>query len=341
MRVALGWFCALVALALSFSLAQAQDAEPADAKLETVVSGLTNPAGIALQPETGVVFVADSGAGRVCRIVDGKLEAVIEGSPTESSGEGGRAVGPLGLVFVDKQTLAVGDGGYKSGEDTVRIFKLPTESMKALEYEQGATTKLKPVASRTTQTVNGDFSTLALAKHGLYAINAGGSGTVLKAGLKGTKFSELEPVIDVAQKVEGVKVSAITLSSRGEVVLGLHSSSADSPGCKIVFFSAKSNESLLQLETALSSISALAYSPKTGLLYALGSAADEPTKFGLFRLDSDTTSGLQRIKSTRIASLDQPNAMAFDKEGTAYITVGKADAGSDRPSGAVVKIGGL
>lgn len=59
-----------------------------DVKVETVVGGLTNPCGVAVQPETGVVFISDSGAGRVVRVVDGKLEAVITGFPKDVYGKG-------------------------------------------------------------------------------------------------------------------------------------------------------------------------------------------------------------------------------------------------------------
>ena len=74
-----------------------------DAKVETVVTGLTNPCGIAIQPETGHVFISDSGAGRVVRIVDGKIEEVIKGSRKDIYGKGPMYdVGPMGLAFLDK-----------------------------------------------------------------------------------------------------------------------------------------------------------------------------------------------------------------------------------------------
>ena len=49
----------------------------AEPKVETVAEGLTVPCCVAIQPGTGHVFVADSAAGRVVRIVDGKVEDVI------------------------------------------------------------------------------------------------------------------------------------------------------------------------------------------------------------------------------------------------------------------------
>jgi DNA-binding beta-propeller fold protein YncE len=101
-------------LVASWSLA----ASAQEAKVETVIGGLSNPCGVAVQPETGHVFVADSAAGRVIRIVDGKAQDVITGFPKDVFGKGPfYDVGPLGLVFLDKTTLVVGDGGFKDGEE--------------------------------------------------------------------------------------------------------------------------------------------------------------------------------------------------------------------------------
>ena len=99
--------------------------EPAS---ETLLSGLTNPSGVAVQPETGIVFVADSGTGRVVRVVEGKAEVVIQGFPLDSYGkEPSYAVGPLGLTFLDKDRLVVGGGGLPDGEELLRVYKLPAE----------------------------------------------------------------------------------------------------------------------------------------------------------------------------------------------------------------------
>jgi glucose/arabinose dehydrogenase len=60
-------------LALTCAALLAAPAIAQDASVETVVGGLNNPCGIAIQPETGHVFIADSGAGRVVRVVEGKI----------------------------------------------------------------------------------------------------------------------------------------------------------------------------------------------------------------------------------------------------------------------------
>src|SRR4051794_35865593 len=108
-------FAALVTLTLA---AMAQDA-----KVEQVVGGLTNPCGVAIQPGTNHVFLSDSANGRVCRVDNGKLVDVITGSPKDVYGKGPfYDIGPLGLIFTsDGKSLVVGDGGYKDGEECIRV----------------------------------------------------------------------------------------------------------------------------------------------------------------------------------------------------------------------------
>src|SRR6185369_11734799 len=97
-----------------------------ETKAETVLGGLSNPCGLAVQPETGHVFVADSAAGRIIRVVDGKAEDVVVGFPLDKYGKGPKFdIGPLGLAFLDKDTLVVGDGSFVDGQEYVRVFTVP------------------------------------------------------------------------------------------------------------------------------------------------------------------------------------------------------------------------
>ena len=56
-------------------------------EFEVISEGLSNPTGVAIQPGTGHVFVAESAAGRVIRIVDGQGSVLPEewGGPASST----------------------------------------------------------------------------------------------------------------------------------------------------------------------------------------------------------------------------------------------------------------
>ncbi len=93
---------------------------------EVVVAGLDNPRGIAIQPETGHVFVSESGRGRVIRIVDGQPQDVVVGFPLETIGQDpGERIGPLGLAFLNKDILVIGGGGQPDGQDVVYVVSVP------------------------------------------------------------------------------------------------------------------------------------------------------------------------------------------------------------------------
>src|SRR6478752_7685043 len=111
----------------SFALAQS-------AKVEEVVGGLSNPCGVAVQPGTGQAYLSDSANGRVCRVNGGKLEDVITGSPKDVYGKGPfYDIGPLGLGFTsDGKSVVVGDGGYKDGEECIRVYTVPEAGKSAI-----------------------------------------------------------------------------------------------------------------------------------------------------------------------------------------------------------------
>ena len=82
-----------------------------------------NPCGIAVQADSQHIFV--SMKERVVRLVPGETfeqsDEIVE-FPTDQYGKGPvYDIGPLGLVFVDAETLAVGGGGNGDGEDLVRF----------------------------------------------------------------------------------------------------------------------------------------------------------------------------------------------------------------------------
>ncbi len=82
-------FATLLTANLSAQDAAKADApKPAGPAMNVLVEGLDNPSGIAVQPETGVVFVSDSGAARIVKIVDGKIEPVVVEFKTDVYGKG-------------------------------------------------------------------------------------------------------------------------------------------------------------------------------------------------------------------------------------------------------------
>ncbi|MFO1066865.1 MAG: hypothetical protein U0892_23670 [Pirellulales bacterium] len=309
---AVTWFATL-ALCLTLGAARAQDG----LKVETIVEGLDNPAGLAIQPETGVVFVSESGASRVVKIVDGKAEPVVTDFPVDVYGKGPKYnIGPLGLLFINQNTLVVGGGDLPDGEEQLRVFDLKDlkEPLKADKSKLS-----KTLAAEGDIKGEGNFYALAATPDAIYVTCNGDDtkGWVSKATIKDGEITGYERYLATKEATEIDAPVGITISPRGELVVGQMGEITVPNDGLITFYDAASKEMLLNLKTNLHDITALAYSPR-GQLYALDFAWADTKQGGLFQILADGDKG---VKTKKIKELDKPTAMAFDAEGALYITV--------------------
>jgi DNA-binding beta-propeller fold protein YncE len=146
-------------------------------------------------------------------------------------------------------------------------------------------------------------------------------GWVARAEINGTKYGKLERWLPTKEMVQVDAPVGIAISERGEIVVGQFGENNKPHDSLVTFYSAKTGKMILNLQTNLYDITGLAYSPKTKLLYATDFAWMATGEGGLFRLDATQGEGAQAVKSTKIASLDKPTALAFAPDGTLYITV--------------------
>ncbi len=310
---------------------------------QTVVTGLDNPTGIAIQPATGHVFVADSGAGKVVRIIDGKAEEVVVGSPIDIYGKGPMYnIGPLGIAFFDKDTLVVADGGLVDGQECIRTFAVPSVGAAPVKYDADEKFKSNPLEEKDDLKAEGNFYGLVVTQSAAFVTSNGDDdkGWIAKIDIEGTKFGKLERFIATKEATNVDAPVAITLNPKtGDLVVGQMGEINVSKDGLLTFYSAKTGKKLLNLETGLHDLTGVAYSPKTGLLYGTDFAWMEPKEGGLFRLDADLVDGKQAIKAKKITAFDKATALAFAPDGTLYITViGSAKEGSDEKAGALLKI---
>ena len=329
---------AVTSLALVLYLFVAAHAQTA----VTVLDGLDNPSGLAVQPGTGHVFVSDSGAGRVVRVVDGKREDVIVGFPQDIYGKGPMYnIGPLGLAFLGSDTLVVGGGGKPDGEEKLRVYKVPAAGQAAIQADQmsssysiGATEEIKG---------EGNFYALATTKDSVLATSNGDDtkGWINRLEVKADgSLGEYKRFIATKEATEVDAPVAIAVSPRGEVVVGQMGEISVPEDGLLTFYHAKTGKMLLNLETGLYDITGLAYSPQ-GQLFATDFAWMATKEGGLFQLIATSEGGEQGIQAKKVLSLDKPSALAFGKDGALYITVfGTASEGSDKKPGKLLKIAG-
>lgn len=297
---------------------------------EVVLEGLRSPSAVAIQPETGTVFVAETAAGRVIRVVEGEAQGVITGFLSDEVTHPGEATGPVGLAFLSKQRLIVVTGNEKN----LRIYETPEPGGDEVTASDPAQ-QTAPLESED----EGGFHAVAVDSQAVYAaLGNEQTGWIARAEVDGDDLKDLAVHIDTQGAVSRGNPVALVLSPRREIVSGEIGSIGEEADSLLTFYNQKSKEVMLSLETGLRDMVAVAYSPQTGRLYAVDFSGAESSQGGLFRLDAVRRDGKQAIKATQILELARPTSLAFNSSGELLITVwGSADA--EAPAGQLLKIG--
>lgn len=308
--------CALCFAACT--VAVAQDAASTTTASEVLVD-LNNPCGVAIQPETGIVYVADSGNHQIIKVVDGKSVPAITDFPADVYGKGPMVnIGPLGLLFLDKSTLVVGGGGKPDGEELLRVYTLPEDGT-AIKADTMKTSF--PLAATDDVKGEGNFYALAKSPDAVYVTCNGDDtkGWVARAAVDGNSLTNFERYLATKEATEVDAPVGIAVSPEGYLVVG-QMGEINVPGDSLItFYDSVTKELRLNLATGLHDICAVAYSPRKQM-YVLDYSWADPTQGGLFQVleDASTESG---IRTKRIMTLDKPTSMAFDAEGNLYVTI--------------------
>lgn len=310
--------------------------------VETVVEGLNNPSGIAIQPETGHVFVADSGALRIIRVIDGKARDVIIDFPKDAYGKGPiYDIGPLGLLFLDKDTLVVGGGGKPDGKELIRVYKVPSVDEVPLRADETKSASMALVASGDTPG-EGNFYALAHGSKGIYVTCNGDDtkGWVSLATLKDGNLESFERKIATKEATNVDAPVGITMSPEGHVTVG-QMGEINVAGDSLLTFYNEEGELLGKFETGLNDITGLAYGPQHGRLFVTDFNWRDTNNGGLYKLVA-IIDDYETCKAVKIAKLRKPTALAFTPEGDLYITLaGDSSEAAPKPDGKLVLIRGL
>lgn len=306
------------------------------AEVVTLVKDLKNPTGIAVQPETGHVFVADSGNFRVVRFADGMLEEVITDFPKDKYGENPTFdIGPLGLAFIDKDTLVVGGGGKPDGEEMLRVYKVPAIGAAAIKADK-MHGDAKMLVAEDDVVGEGNFYGVAKGDKGIYVTCNGddGKGWVSMATLAGDKLNEFTRKIPTKELVEVDAPVAITISPEFYVAVGQMGEINVAKDSLLTFYN-QEGEMKANFKTELNDISGLAYGPNAKRLFATDFNWLDGDNGGLYKIIGV---GETQCKTEEIAKLKRPSALAFTPDGNLFVTL----AGDhDKSNGQLVVIKGL
>jgi len=322
-------------------------------QLRPEVTNLYNPCGVAIQPNTGDVFIADSGNLRILRYQANlkprpKIAEEITDFAKDVYGKGPMYdIGPLGLLFLNRNILVVGDGGHVDGQELLYFFDV---SQGAPQAADNAKYKIGPIGPTPGKTDKGEGNFYALAYHApttiFFTTNGDDTkGWVAKVGIKdNTPDKVLELAIATKEFTGEVDAPVgITMSPDKKLVIGQMGEVSGKPKDSLLLvYDPDTGKPLMKAETGLYDIAALAYHPQSNKLYALDYAWMEPKEGGLFRLDVSGEGANAKVKAEKIMPLDKPTAMAFAADGALYITeIGTQVEKSPKKPGRLVRVTGL
>ncbi len=327
---------------LSGTLA-ATSARAAEVEVSELLAGLNNPCGLAVQPETGLVFVSDSAAGRVV-VVDphkpGASRDVIVGFPQDTYGKGPTyKIGPLGLAFLDAKTLVVGGGELLDGQEMVRFFTLPANGQ-PLAFDKMTSSAGPIAAGESSLKGEGNFYGLTVRDNNVYVTCNGDDtkGWIARVVIRDGKPGDLEPFIKTKELVAVDAPVGITTDQSGKLVVS-QMGEMNVPRDSLLTMYNADGTPFMKSPCGLFDVAGLSYNPGGAHLYAVDFAWMETTAGGLFELITEPGG---QITPNKIVALDKPTALAFGPEGTIYITLfGSAAEGSTAPTGKLVRVTGL
>jgi len=226
----LGRLCCLLACCsalLGFTSGLSAE-EPAT---KTLVTNLENPSGLAIHPESGDVYIASrygvyrylpNEKDRAKKIL---LEIINTEKKTDVYGKGPfYTIGPLGVAFLDKDHLVVGDGSRKDGDEFVRVYKTSSTDKRPLKEDAAAFT-LGPIKAEEGVTAKGEgnFYGVAVGGGSIFVTCNGDDtkGWVSKSDVAEGKPGALKPFIATKVATEVDAPVPVTFNADGtQLVVG-------------------------------------------------------------------------------------------------------------------------
>ena len=306
---------------------------------EVVAENLQNPRGIAIQPETGHVFVAESGALRVVRIVDGESEEAVVGFSKDYTGKNPiYEIGPLSLLFLDRDTLLIGDGGQEAGTEQIHVVKVPEPGERPVRVRRDPEKRLRLQAD-DQHGAEGNFWAMAQLDNYVLAVCGEDvrNGWVARSAVRGGNLTQLRRFFSTVRSVNTRTPHGMTTSPEGEIVIAQAGETQDVDDSLLVFFG-PDGDFLDSFKTSLNDIYGIAYGPNRGRLFAVDFCNARPNEGGLYKLVA-TREGCRAV---RMKTLSRPTSLAFSEAGDLYVTtVGRYVEGAQVSNGRLLRFTGL
>jgi len=325
-----------------------QPALAADPEPSVVQKNLANPCGLAVRPggtaDLYELFFAETSAGRVSKLVSTQLDQPIEaiaGFETEGSSKSPLGTpGPRGLCFFDSTHLVV-SGGDKAGQAFLRLYELNSP---AIVMAEKAVQKLSVADDPLADDVR-TFQSLARTQanehvHDLLIASGSGSKTAAglwQAGIRAGTLSNIKSFDAGGINTKSSTPAGIVTGTHGYIVIA--DATKQNGASELLFCHPDTRAIVMRLPLNLPNVIALAYSPRSGSLYAANFAAEGAGQGGIYRIDDTGKPGEPACTAARVADAKYPTAMAFAPDGALFITASPSDS-DQKNTGTLMKLTG-
>ncbi|MCA9150030.1 MAG: hypothetical protein KDA92_12045 [Planctomycetales bacterium] len=326
----------------------------------TVVAGkLATPWGVAVQLSTNTVHVAESGRGRIVRVVDGELQEVVVGIPISPDPQSPtRQLSAMALSFITPSDLLVGLASERPNVAGIYVVAVPSGDEPAVAWERAI--KLTPDV-RITEGAKfwlGVPSIMASLESGILGLTTQWpeqNSTLLSIAITQPERlnharSYRRPTRHSLPNFENVtelQPVALTSGERGERVVGYARSSGTpaAPTGALRFLRGTDGDVLLELTLDVPQLTALQLVPGGAAnfggatLLALDFGTPEQTG-GIYRIDAALEKGRLVAHTVRLGECARPVAFTVGSQEEAALYVsswGPADAAAGDATGQLLR----
>ena len=344
----LAWAAAWASVVISSSSLLA-----ADVQVEKVLGDLQAPCGVAIRPDSGgapsEVFVVDRGLGRVLKVSDAKSGTgieVIAGFPARPAKDNSStSPGIQSLLFLDHTRMVI------AGSNDARIPFLRLYDLSDVEEALTADAPKQNIELPADDGNAGDghrsFHDLARTLPNDQVSDAlivatsdeSGAGKLWRAPVRANTLGKIAAFKTGKSNNDDAAIGGIAIANPGYIVVAFEPKHDSERASELKFLDPVDGHTALHVSIDAQRIVGLAYSPKTGNLYAASIPTDGKPS-GIFRLDDVGKPGKPACKAVRVAEVSQPTALAFTPEGVLYVTSLGETANKNGNNGTLLKLTG-
>jgi hypothetical protein len=169
----------------------------------------------------------------------------------------------------------------------------------------------------------------------LGAITKNNTATMWKLPARGGTLGDLSPL---GKDRPSAAPMAIAVEPRGYIVVVRPEEHDRSRSARLEFVNPIDGRTVLGLQMELTEVVGIAYSPRSGNLFAICNSSRDPDQSGVYRIDMDESADASKPSATAefVAKVQRPTGLAFGPSGALYVS----SLGRDSNEGSLHRIGG-